>query len=285
MVSGYESKSIEGFAPITTRANININNNSTNNTDEDLSNESENIPSTTFGNRKKQDENKLNSTKANPITTKGKITPTKANPITTKGNPITTKGKITPTKANPITTKGKPITKSKPITKGKPTSEESNSPFKNIKNKFEDVDDVDAVNNVTENNGKYDDEDEDEDDDEQFSQSIHINDKYETYDEGYEEDDEKEFKNHAYKKPKNYEDYEDNEDSIEGFRGSQIIEGRNLKNVLLALLISFIGYIVAMSSIKNYIPIVEYAPHMKKFKHLIYVGIFFMITYICLEVF
>ena len=40
-----------------------------------------------------------------------------------------------------------------------------------------------------------------------------------------------------------------------------------------------------MSSIKNLLPINEYAPHLKKFKNLIYVGIFFLISYMCLEIF
>jgi hypothetical protein len=80
-------------------------------------------------------------------------------------------------------------------------------------------------------------------------------------------------------------DSDEDEDTIEGFNGSQIIEGRYLKNILLALLISFIGYIIVILATKNVIPIAEYAPHMKKFKNLIYIGIFFMITYICLEVF
>ena len=78
---------------------------------------------------------------------------------------------------------------------------------------------------------------------------------------------------------------EDDDKIIEGFQGSQIIESRNLKNLLLALLLSFIGYIIVMSSIKNLLPINEYAPHLKKFKNLIYVGIFFLISYMCLEIF
>ena len=71
----------------------------------------------------------------------------------------------------------------------------------------------------------------------------------------------------------------------EGFQGSQIIEARNLKNLLLALLLSFIGYIIVMSASRNFLPIGEYAPHLKKFKNLIYVGIFYLITYMCLEIF
>ena len=81
------------------------------------------------------------------------------------------------------------------------------------------------------------------------------------------------------------EDDSEDEDTIEGFHGSQIVESRDLKNILLALLISFFGYIVVISSIKNFLPINEYMPHMKKFKNLIYLGLFFIITFMCLEVF
>ena len=88
--------------------------------------------------------------------------------------------------------------------------------------------------------------------------------------------------NNKYKKNTNFDE---DPDTVEGFHGSQIIEGRNLKNILLALLISFTGYVVAMTCIKNYIPITEYAPHMKKFKNLIYIAIFYVIVYICLEAF
>ncbi len=72
---------------------------------------------------------------------------------------------------------------------------------------------------------------------------------------------------------------------IEGFQGSVEIEGRNLKNVLLALLLSFIGYVIVYASMNNYIPIGDISPQLKKFKNLVYGGIFFIIAYICLEVF
>jgi len=72
---------------------------------------------------------------------------------------------------------------------------------------------------------------------------------------------------------------------IEGFQGSIEIEGRNLKNVLLALLLSFIGYVIVYASMNNYIPIGDISPQLKKFKNLVYGGIFFIIAYICLEVF
>jgi hypothetical protein len=72
---------------------------------------------------------------------------------------------------------------------------------------------------------------------------------------------------------------------IEGFQGSVAIESRNLKNVLLALLLSFVGYLVVYASMNNYIPIAEISPQLKKFKNLIYGGVFFVIAYICLEIF
>jgi hypothetical protein len=74
-------------------------------------------------------------------------------------------------------------------------------------------------------------------------------------------------------------------DSVEGFHGSVEIESRNLKNILLALLLSFIGYLVVYANMNNYIPVSEMSPQLKKFKHFIYGGIFCVITYICLEVF
>ena len=71
----------------------------------------------------------------------------------------------------------------------------------------------------------------------------------------------------------------------EGFRGSEYIEHTFFKKILLSLLITFMGYILILSSINNLIPISTYAPHLKQFKHLIYGFVFFLITYLCLEVF
>jgi len=88
-----------------------------------------------------------------------------------------------------------------------------------------------------------------------------------------------------------YEDYEDldvdesNEEYEEGFKGSKYIEHKFFKKILLALLITFMGYILILSSINNLIPISTYTPHLKQFKHLIYGFVFFLITYLCLEVF
>ena len=91
-----------------------------------------------------------------------------------------------------------------------------------------------------------------------------------------------------------YEDYEsqdleeesDESDKYEeGFRGSEYIEHKFFKKILLSLLITFMGYILILSCINNLIPISTYAPHLKQFKHLIYGFVFFLITYLCLEVF
>ena len=72
---------------------------------------------------------------------------------------------------------------------------------------------------------------------------------------------------------------------IEGFRGSVEIESRQMRNILLALLLSCIGYLVVYSMGTNLLPLDEISPQIKKFKRLIYAGLFFGITYICLEVF
>ena len=71
----------------------------------------------------------------------------------------------------------------------------------------------------------------------------------------------------------------------EGFRGSMEIQSRNLRNILLALLLSCIGYLIVYSMSNNLLPLDEISPQLKKFKKLIYGGLFFLIAYICLEVF
>ena len=78
---------------------------------------------------------------------------------------------------------------------------------------------------------------------------------------------------------------DNDEDSEEGFQGSQYIESQTLRKMLLALLITFLGYMVILSFTNNLIPISTYAPHLKPFKHFIYGGLFFLIVYLCLEVF
>ena len=63
------------------------------------------------------------------------------------------------------------------------------------------------------------------------------------------------------------------------------MEAKNLKNLLLALLLSFIGYLVVYAYKHDYIPIKDISPQLVKFKHLVYGGLFFIIAYICLEIF
>jgi hypothetical protein len=71
----------------------------------------------------------------------------------------------------------------------------------------------------------------------------------------------------------------------EGFHGSLEIQSRNLRNILLALLLSCIGYLVVYSMTNNLIPIDDISTQLKKFKRIIYAGLFFLITYVCLEIF
>ena len=78
---------------------------------------------------------------------------------------------------------------------------------------------------------------------------------------------------------------DDSENMEEGFQGSLVIESRNTRNILLALLLSCIGYLVVYSMTNNFLPLDDISPQMKKFKKLIYGGLFFIISYICLEVF
>jgi len=75
------------------------------------------------------------------------------------------------------------------------------------------------------------------------------------------------------------------DDFEEGFQGSSMLEAKNLKNILLALLLSFIGYLVVYAYKHDYIPIKDISPQLVKFKHLVYSGLFFIIAYICLEIF
>jgi hypothetical protein len=165
--------------------------------------------------------------------------------------------------------------------------------FRNVKqvmnksklNSEDDTDDEDAVLDEEEypsfqkkgksgkggKGGKSNEDDEDRDD-------------IEEYEDIKEEDDEDREYNELKRKSLTRRQHKSKE-SIEGFRGSAEIEGRTLKNILLALLLSFIGYLVVYASINNYLPITEISPQLKKFKHLVYGGIFFILAYICLEVF
>jgi len=74
-------------------------------------------------------------------------------------------------------------------------------------------------------------------------------------------------------------------DKVEGFHGSVEIESKEMRNILLALLLSCIGYLIVYSMGNNLLPLDEISPQLKKFKGFIYVGLFFLITYICLAVF
>jgi hypothetical protein len=72
---------------------------------------------------------------------------------------------------------------------------------------------------------------------------------------------------------------------VEGFRGSVEIKSRQMRNILLALLLSCIGYLVVYSMGTNLLQLDDISPQLRKFKKLIYAGLFFGIAYICLEVF
>jgi hypothetical protein len=71
----------------------------------------------------------------------------------------------------------------------------------------------------------------------------------------------------------------------EGFQGSIEIQSRNIRNILLALLLSCIGYLIVYSMTNSLIPLNDISPQLLKFKRFIYGGLFFLISYICLEVF
>ena len=81
------------------------------------------------------------------------------------------------------------------------------------------------------------------------------------------------------------DEMDEGEKMIEGFQGSIKLESRFARNILLALLLTAIGYLVVHSSMNNLIPLGEISPQLKKFKNMIYGGLFFLIAYICLEVF
>ena len=81
------------------------------------------------------------------------------------------------------------------------------------------------------------------------------------------------------------DEIDEGEKMIEGFQGSIKLESRFARNILLALLLTAIGYLVVHSSMNNLIPLGDISPQLKKFKNLIYGGLFFLIAYICLEVF
>ena len=73
--------------------------------------------------------------------------------------------------------------------------------------------------------------------------------------------------------------------TIEPFIGSTIIESVSMRNILLALLITFLSYIVAFTAMRNLLPITTWFPELKKFKNFIYWGLLFLVVYLCLEMF
>lgn len=156
------------------------------------------------------------------------------------------------------------------------TTRSANESFKNVKqvmnksnlNSEDDMDDDDAVLDEEEYPNEFEDKQKSNKDDENIE----------------EEDDEDRQYNELKRKSQTRRQHQAKE-SIEGFHGSVEIEGRTLKNVLLALLLSFIGYLVVYTSVNNFLPITEISPQLKKFKHLVYGGVFFILAYICLEVF
>lgn len=81
------------------------------------------------------------------------------------------------------------------------------------------------------------------------------------------------------------DEMDEGEKMIEGFQGSIKLESQFARNILLALLLTAIGYLIVHSSMNNLIPLAEISPQLKKFKNMIYGGLFFLIAYICLEVF
>ena len=158
----------------------------------------------------------------------------------------------------------------------KPTSKYSMS------NKSEEFKNIKKVSSGSQNSTKvYDDESDNEEEDEHNADNEDAVMDEEEYSNTFEEEAEGKAERDRSMTRRQHQAKE----QIEGFQGSVEIEGRNLKNVLLALLLSFIGYLVVYASINNYIPINDISPQLKKFKNLVYGGIFFVIAYICLEVF
>jgi hypothetical protein len=155
-----------------------------------------------------------------------------------------------------ITTAGNPTT-TKPL--GGSSSNSSMSGFKNV-DKFADIKRVMNAGN------------EDDDDDDESDAVLE------------EEDDTNEFEETSTPSNKRSTTRRQS-DKMEGFRGSMEIESKQMRNLLLAVLLSCIGYLVIYSMGNNLLPINEISPQLNKFKRLIYAGFFFLITYICLEVF
>ena len=153
-----------------------------------------------------------------------------------------------------------------------------------------------SFKNISNNkNNIYDDEDDDEDDDDNDEEEE------ESDNEGDNDDDKDDDKTDVKKslntqsetrrQHMNNTDKDDDKDDYkndiitEPFQGSTILEKQGLKKILLALLISFIAYLVVHMCMNNVIPINDISPQLKKFKNLIYGFLFFIITYLCLEIF
>ena len=153
-----------------------------------------------------------------------------------------------------------------------PTNTMSNNSSNNLSNKS-----VSSFKNIPRviNDGS------DKDDDETVLEEDVYNNEFEEEDSDNEDDDDYLLKkNNNSSKTKRH-----NMDIEEGFLGSLEIESRNVRNILLALLLSCIGYLVVYSMINNLLPLDDISPQLKKFKRVIYASLFFLITYICLEVF
>jgi hypothetical protein len=253
MVVGMSPKYVEGFKDLE----------ATNDTETDVMNNSSTMNNTTD----------VEET----ITTKPKITMAAKRPSTTRANPVTTKPKAIPstTKGNSRMTEETTKTTKMAGKKEMKTNNKKNNKnkFIDIKNKVEgeelaDLEDREPVNMF-----------EIEMEDRKHKKALNTK-----------KDNEK-AKNQNNREESNVDDEnygvsdEYEEDIEEGFHGSQIVESRSMKNILLSLLIAFLGYIVAMAAVKNLLPIVEYAPDFKKFKNIIYAAVFFGIVYLCLEIF
>ena len=149
-----------------------------------------------------------------------------------------------------------------------------------------------SFKNISNNKNNIDDDEDDDDNDEEEEESDN---------EGYNDDDKDDDKTDVKKslntqsetrrQHMNNTDKDDDKDDYkndiitEPFQGSTILEKQGLKRILLALLISFIAYLVVHMCMNNVIPINDISPQLKKFKNLIYGFLFFIITYLCLEIF
>lgn len=142
-------------------------------------------------------------------------------------------------------------------------------PTKYTKNNFNNINNNTTSNNITNNKNANDN-----------SNNNNDNDNDSDSDSDSKSDNESDDESDDNKKKNNNKN-----DNIEHFRGSIELESKNLHNILLSLLITFIGYLVIHIYTKNYIAVETIAPDLKKMKHLIYGIIYFILIYICLEIF